>query len=243
MTPYYSDDGIMLFCGDAQDINLHPESVDLILTDPPYGQQFRGQGRSTKTANVRGDGVRQGYRVARRVLANLDPALRPDAHVLMMCHWESWPDFYDSVAARYHVKNALIWHKNRGGMGDLQREYARDFEVILYATRGVGSVPRPLRGKRPGAVISGIPPVNDNRRHPVEKPVALMSTLIERHCPPGGTVVDPFCGSGPTLIAARDCGRQAIGIEIDESYCRIVVERLQQRALALPRYDLAGGSP
>lgn len=257
MKPYYEDDGVILYHGDAQDVELPEESVDLLLTDPPYGQQFRGSGRTTKTANVRGDGVRQGCRIVRRVLAPLDPALRPDAHLLIMCHWESWPDFYDSISPLYSIKNALIWHKNRGGMGDLEREYARDYEVVLYATARPGTKPRALRGKRPGAVITGIPPCTDNRRHPVEKPVPLMMRLIERHAPEGGLVVDPFAGSGSTLVAAQAIGRRAIGVEIDESYCRVIVERLRQRPLDLAvsaslcdrcerdralEYERAGGS-
>jgi site-specific DNA-methyltransferase (adenine-specific) len=87
-------------------------------------------------------------------------------------------------------------------------EYARDFEVILY---GVLNGSRPLRGKRRGAVLSGfalVPPLK--RLYRTEKPVALMETLIEKSCPRGGLVVDPFCGSGPVLEAARKLRRRAI---------------------------------
>jgi len=71
------------------------------------------------------------------------------------------------------------------------------------------------------------------RVHPVEKPVPLLSYLIQRHCPPGGLVLDCFAGSGSTLLAARLLGRQAVGIEIDERYCAVAVERLRQGVLEL----------
>ncbi|MGH9252244.1 MAG: DNA methyltransferase, partial [Acidimicrobiales bacterium] len=70
----------------------------------------------------------------------------------------------------------------------------------------------------------------ETRHHPVEKPVGLMRHLIF-HCPPLAEVVDPFMGSGTTLRAAKDCGRRAIGVEIEERYCEIAARRLGQEVL------------
>jgi site-specific DNA-methyltransferase (adenine-specific) len=137
------------------------------------------------------------------------------------------PDFYDAASCYVDVRNALIWWKARGGMGNFKVEYARDYEVVLY---GVLASPRPLRGKRRGAVLSGFAPVPPLKRlHPTEKPTSLMEELIERSCPPGGLVVDPFCGSGPVLEAAQKLGRRAIGIEIEERYCAAAAARLESR--------------
>lgn len=195
MKPYYDSGGITLYHADGRDVDLEPASVDLLLTDPPYGQEFRGQGTKTSKANVRGDGARQGMRIARTVIAAVYPALRDDAHGLVFCHWESWPDFYDSLSPVFTVRNALIWWKDRGGMGDTQLEYARDYEIILYGSKM--RIGRPILGKRLGAVISGIPPISSaDRIHPVEKPVRLLTHLISRHCPPGGVVLDPLRRGG-----------------------------------------------
>ena len=232
MTPdglIYEEGGISLHRQDCRDVDLPPNSIDLLFTDPPYGQQLRLFG--SKDANVRADGARQGCRIVRQALLHFEPAMKPGSHLLTMCHWESWPDFYDSIAPLFSIKNALIWHKNRGGMGDLEVEYARDYEVILYAVK-IGAR-RPLIGKRPCAVLSGFPPVGNERLHPTEKPIALARSLIARHCPVGGTVLDPFVGSGTTLVAASDEGRNAIGVEIDPVFCEKTVERLRQRSLAL----------
>lgn len=236
--PYFCQDGVTIYRGDCRDVlaELPADSADLLLTDPPYGQQFAGRGEATATANVRGDGARQGMRLVRNMLDETMRVLRQDAHAYLFCHWESWPDFYDAVSSYLPIKNALPWWKNRGGMGDTEMEYARDYEVVLYAARGR----RPLAGKRDGAVISGIPPVGNDRLHPTEKPVALMSRLIQKSCPSGGLVLDPFAGSGPVGEAARALGCRAILIEIEERYCEAAARRLSQTVLPLTGERMRG---
>lgn len=229
--PYYSDDHVTLYLGDCRDIDLAPQSIDVLLTDPPYGMAFQsGWSAAGKSAAIRSDGVRQGIRTVRAAMTHLSPAFSPDLHALVFCHWESWPDFYDSLSAHFTIKNALIWWKRGGGMGDLRVEYAKDYEVILY---GVRSLTRHLNGKRPGAVLE-FPRVPAAKRFvPFEKPVPLLCDLLERHSAPGETVLDPFAGSGSTLVAAKQLGRKAIGIELEERYCEIAARRLAQDALPL----------
>jgi DNA modification methylase len=74
---------------------------------------------------------------------------------------------------------------------------------------------------------------NERRVHPTQKPVFLMARIIEERTRPGDLVCDPYMGSGSTLLAARQLGRRAIGIEIDEHYCNVAVRRLEQSAFAL----------
>lgn len=229
VNPYYEDAAVRLYHGDCRDVlpALSNSPIDLLLSDPPYGQQFAGRGLTTTHANIRADGARQGMRVVREMLFEIGDALSADAHAYLFCHWESWPDFYDAVSSYLPIKNALVWWKDRGGMGDTDMEYARDYEVILYAARPG----RPLAGRRDGCVIDGIPPVGVDRRHPVEKPIALGSYLVQKSCPAGGLVCDPFCGSGPFLVAAKNLGRRAIGVEIEERWCEVAARRLSQEVL------------
>jgi site-specific DNA-methyltransferase (adenine-specific) len=232
LKPYYEEAGIRIYHGDAREVipELEPEYFDLLLTDPPYGMAFAGQGVKTARANVRADGVRQGVRVVRQVLFETARVLRSDAHLYLFCHWESWPDFYDAVSPFAPIKSALVWWKDRGGMGDTELEYARDYEVILFAASGR----RALAGRRDGAVLEGFPPIPSAQRlHPTEKPVPLLTWVVSKSAPPEGTVLDPFMGSGTTLRAAKDMGRRAVGIEIEERYCEIAAKRLSQGVLQL----------
>jgi site-specific DNA-methyltransferase (adenine-specific) len=230
MTPYYEHGGITIYHGDCRDVEIAPASVDFLLTDPPYGMAFVS-GWTAAKATVKSDGVRQGERVVRSALNALSPSFNPDMHAVVFCHWESWPDFYDNLCHLFQIRNALIWNKGGGGMGDLRHEYAKDFEVMLF---GACSRGRELRGTRAGAVLSGIPRVSAAKRTlPFEKPVALLEQLIERHAPDGGLVLDPFVGSGSTLVAAVRVGRLAVGIELDEARCEIAAKRLEQEVLPL----------
>lgn len=225
--PYYDEDGITLYHGDCRDIlPALAGPVDLLLTDPPYGMGFSGQGATSAQANISADGVRQGVRVVRQALFEAAPLLADDAHLLMFCHWQSWPDFYDAASAYVKLRNALIWHKASGGQGNIKTDYLRNYEVILYGSRGA----REIGGEGAySAVLSGFArPAQQDRHHFTEKPEPLMRHLIGRHAPPGGLVLDPFVGSGTTLVAARAAGRRAIGIEIDAGHCATAVKRLAQ---------------
>lgn len=224
--PYYSNDTITLYLGDCRDqlLDLPSHSVDLLLTDPPYGMAWEGKGKLS--APIRGDGSRQGVRVLRQALSAASRAMAPDAHAYVFCHWESWPDFYDGTSSHLRVKGALVWWKARGGMGDTRGAYAPDYEVVLHAT---GAKRRPLAGKRQGAVLAGYPPVPPQQRtHPTEKPVPLLAHLVEKSCPKGGLVLDPFAGTGATLVAALQLGRRAVGVELEERYCEVAARRLEQ---------------
>jgi site-specific DNA-methyltransferase (adenine-specific) len=231
MKAYYSDDLVTIYHGDCRDVSLAlaPRTVDLTLTDPPYGMAFVS-GWTVEKATVKSDGVRQGVRIVRSALNELSPCFSDDMHLLVFCHWESWPDFYDALSHIGQVRNALVWYKSGGGMGDLRHEYAKDYEVILFAARGRG---RELRGSRTGCVLRYNRVATADRLLPFEKPVDLLSELIDRHTQPGGLVLDPFMGSGSTLVAAKLRGRRAIGIELDEARCELAAERLRQEVLDL----------
>jgi site-specific DNA-methyltransferase (adenine-specific) len=229
MEPYYQDGLVTIYHGDCRDVApvLVDGSADLLLTDPPYGMAFVS-GWTAAKATVKSDGVRQGIRVVRSALNALRPVFSEEMHALVFCHWESWPDFYDNLCHLFPIRNALIWSKSGGGMGDLRHEYAKDYEIILF---GAVSRGREMRGKRVGAVLHHKRVSGARRVVPFEKPVPLLAELVERHAPPVGLVLDPFMGSGSTLVAAKQCGRRAIGIELDEGLCEVAVQRLGQEVM------------
>ena len=109
-------------------------------------------------------------------------------------------------------------------MGDLSCPWGRSDEEIYVIGEG-------FTGRREGSVLRAHlnSQSNDRPNHPTPKPVPLLERLIEK-CPPG-VIVDPFAGSGSTLIAARNLGRKAIGVEIEERYCELIASRLAQGCL------------
>lgn len=226
MTVLFDRHGVKLLQGDCRDVLacVEPRTVDMLLTDPPYGMAFES-GWTAAKLTVKSDGVRQGVRVVRSALNDLQATFHPDMHALVFCHWESWPDFYDNLCHLFSVRNALVWSKSGGGMGDLRHEYAKDYEIILFGACGRG---RELAGQRVGAVLNHKRVSASERDVPFQKPVGLLAELIERHAPPGGLVLDPFVGSGSTLVAALETGRHAIGVELDAERAEIARARLER---------------
>ena len=215
MKPYYEDGLLTIYHGDCLEIAEWLEA-DVLVTDPPYGMNYTGFG------GRKGEPRRSSGRLS--VAGDSTPAARDGALEL----WGGRPAL---VFGRWTVprpaatRHRLVWDKgNTVGMGDVSIPWGPTDEEIYVL--GSGFV-----GKRESNVIRAQTLMSsDSRRpdHPTPKPVALMEALIAK-CPPG-VIADPFAGSGATLIAARNLGRRAIGVELEERYCEVIVKRLAQQA-------------
>lgn len=213
MTPYYSDDLVTLYHADMREVLAWSlRGASTLVTDPPYGISYR----SGKAGQL-----------ARSIAGDDDTTARTDAlgmwagSALVFGSWK--------VAPPRDARACLVWDKGPAlGMGDVTLPWKPSWDLIYVIGRG-------FTGRRGGGVLR-FPPVQslarNGRTHPHEKPVALMKHLIER-CPPGG-IVDPFAGTGSTLVAAKALGRWAIGVEIDERYCETAATRCSQEVLGLP---------
>jgi site-specific DNA-methyltransferase (adenine-specific) len=227
VTPYFDDGQVTIYLGDARDVveTIADVSVDLIVTDPPYGMNYDS---GWSGAAVHLDGTRLCLRMYRQLLPGLQRVLKDGSHVYWFTRWDVWPDAYDAIAPFLPVKNALIWDKGHPGMGNLE-VYGYSYEMAVFAAKGH----RALNGGRPNSIFRYNPVPVASRNHPTEKPLGLIAEWITRSSNPGDVVFDPFMGSGTTLRAAKDLGRRAIGIEIEERYCEIAVKRLAQSVLPL----------
>lgn len=234
-TPYFQDGDVVLYHGNCWDILPALDPVDLILTDPPYGMSFRPHGSAALRFNH--PGVTGSIGIIGDQAHDFDPSwigiaadrLSADGALILFCSEHRWSDFKSTVVATgLNLKRTLIWEKPNGfSQGDLEADFGVSTEFILHAHRGR----RFLAPPREGNVLrfDRINPVD--MLHPTEKPVPLMRYLLRKFR--ATSVLDPFAGSGTTLVAARTLHIPSIGIEVDEAYCRTAVERLRQRALTL----------
>lgn len=228
MKPYYDQDNITIYHGDCRDVlpDLPPASVDLVATDPPYGVRYVTARRSLSDKLRVGIANDENLDVVAAVWPNVMRALADDRH------WYAFASPRRIVEADKVFggsKQLLAWDKgDRGTVGDLECGFGEAWEAIFYGMKGR----RPLNGKRPRTVIrydwwGTMDPV-----HPTVKPVDLLARLICWSTNVGEVVLDPFMGSGTTLRAAKDLGRRAIGIEIEEKYCEIAAKRLSQKVFS-----------
>jgi DNA modification methylase len=217
---YYEDELVTLYHGDALEVQAW-QDADVLVTDPPYGIAWKGVANyakgngERKTANKWSDGI------ANDETANIrDEVLR---------RWGTKPAIVFGswkVPRPTGTVHRLIWHKRGMAPGPAKAPFMTQDEEIYVLGSGFVATSPPLR-----SVIS-----TDEARHmevgkighPTPKPVGLMEILVAR-CP-DGIIADPFAGSGATLIAARNLGRQVIGVELDEGYCEIIAKRLSQQA-------------
>lgn len=211
MRPYYESGGVTIYHGDCRRLFGDVfEAAAVLLTDPPFGIEYHSNQRR-----------REGN--ARSIKGDRGTFLRD----FVLSWWEDRPAlvFGSPKAPKpYGVRQVLIWDQGGAlGMGDLSIPWKPSWQEI-YVLGG------PWAGYRDcGSVIQCPPVQSSGRLHPNEKPVTLLKALLSKCIE--GTVIDPFMGSGASLRAAKDLGRKAIGIEIEERYCELAANRLQQETL------------
>lgn len=208
--------------------SLPPMSVHCVVTDPPYGINFVSCHRkyeSNVDRAVEGD-AKFNEEWFDSVLAECHRILDDNTHIYVFCNDLVIDRMKPVFARRFTFKNILIWNKKNTGMGDLEGQYGKDFELILFGHKGR----RLLSGRRHPAIIS-VPRIDPNQLiHSCQKPLSLISFLIENSTQPGEVVCDPFTGSGTTMIAANGLGRKFVGFEVDKETYDIAVKRVKEDA-------------
>ena len=251
MTPYYQDSAVTIYYGDAREVlSSWPEkSVDMYFADPPYGHNNNNGDLISRREAALGRGDYQPER-DNRPIAN-DSALMADGLIQWFfntaamtlipggvccccCGGGGGPDPQFARWSLYmngvlDFKQMVVWDKGPMGMG---WHYRRSYETVLVAQKHGAACKWYDETNKIENIIRHIPkiiPQADD--HPTPKPVELTEWFIRLHTQIGETIVDPFCGYGTTLRAAKDLGRKAIGIEIEEKYCEIAAKRMSQEVL------------
>lgn len=167
-------------------------------------------------------------------------ALKPDGAILLHCDWRTSHHFrlmLDEVFGAANFVNHLIWRYGLGGSSP--RRFARKHDDILFYAKSVDYYFEPprvpatsnrMRGQmKKASDVIDIPSINnmalERVGYPTQKPLALLELLVRACCPPDGVVLDPFCGSGTTLVAALNTGRRFIGIDRNPDAVRIAQSR------------------
>ena len=221
------DDGMInLWNGDCIEFmkGLKDNSVDCVITDPPYLIDYKTNYRKDKNHDfcsvIKNDNNPE---LISSVVKELYRIMKDNTAGYMFCNCDKIDFFKMEIEKYFKIKNIIIWVKNNWTAGDLKAQFGKQYEMIILFNKGR----KCFNGKRltdvwPFDRISGKKQLHQN-----EKPIKLMSYLIKLITPKGGIVLDPFSGSGSTLLAAKDLNRNFIGIELSSEYCEIARKRLE----------------
>lgn len=217
MKPYYDDgNGIQIYHGDCREVlpTLEVGSIDLVLTDPPYEMVASGGGIGAK----------------REYLHDIEDFTDCGFDIDLLQQFDNWACFcakaqLQKLIAATGDRRWMLVTWNKPNPTPLSNgNYLPDTEYIVHAF-----APKRLFGRHRDKSRYIVHPVEKNGfGHPNVKPIAVIAKMIRLGTIEAETILDPFMGSGTTLRAAKDLGRRAIGIEIEERYCEIAVKRLEQ---------------
>lgn len=231
MTPYYQGQLATLYVGDCREVgpSLESRSVDLLIADPPYGVGWRSGRRNERFDAMAGDDGSVDWpavlgALVRRLVQN-------NRHVYVFGYGP------DQLAEPLDLGGTaeLIWDKHHLGPGNLELPWGPEHERFTFGVYHWSKVNRAKGSGRLSARMRQGSVVQARRvngaaahRHPDEKPVALLRTLVESSSCVGDFVFDPTCGVGSTGVAAVLAGRRFVGIELELKYADIAVDRLRE---------------
>lgn len=237
LQPAYDHDGITIYHGDTLTILTDLEAeCHAVITDPPYASGTRKEAtRNSSGAMLRGERWAEkpiendqmtttGFVwFMRQICMAAMPLMLDGASFLSFIDWRQWPSLVGAVeSTNLRVNKMIVWDKMSYGLGN---GFRAQHELILHASKGTPCI----ADKGTGDVLRFRRDANSD--HPSPKPVGLMRQLIQVVTEPGDLIIDPCMGAGATLIAARQLGRRAIGIEIEAGHVDTAIRRLSQTDL------------
>jgi DNA modification methylase len=207
---------------------LEANSVDLILTDPPYGMDYekcKTQDRDVAALQAGWeDGEEETFDLLDKVFAEAFRVLKQDRHMFVFCACDKSHILVDLMRKHGFEVNSvpIIWDKGSGSYPSQGVNFVASYEAFLHVRKGKRKLNGSPRNVFPIKRCSA-----KNKIHPTQKPTQLLRDLIGYTTTLGEMVLDPFAGSGSTIVAARETSRQAIGIEINPEYHQKIVKRLE----------------
>lgn len=230
MKPYYEHGGITIYHGDCREILPTLPKVDLVLTDPPFSETTHSNAKSNRG---KGYGVKAidfkaiDFKAVRDIFEQCSEVC--DRWLISFMDWRHIAALELDCPSPWEFVRFGVWVKTNPMPQISADRPANGWDGIAYLHNTVTK----KFWKGGGNHGNWIGPVITDGLHPTQKPIELISTMIQRFTDPGDLLVDLFLGSGTTIRAAKDLGRRAIGIEIEERYAEIAAKRLEQEVLAL----------
>jgi len=211
--------------------NIPDNSVDVVITDPPYFLSMGHAGDKDNAKKMMMNSNRAFNDLAicapfyKQLFQEYRRVLKEDGHFYFFTDWRGYAFYFPLINAELPVRNLIVWDK-KSGPGSY---YSYAHEFIIFGT----AAPK-LRNKggtnvlRMAAFSSGAKTTNGEKVHPTQKPVEIIAKFIEDSTEPGAVVLDTFMGSGTTAVACLRTGRNYIGFELDEKYHAIAQGRIAE---------------
>jgi site-specific DNA-methyltransferase (adenine-specific) len=224
-------------------------TIDLILADPPYslGKDY-GNDSDKQESSIY-------LRWMETWLDVAIPKLKPNGSLFIFLTWRFSPEIFVMLKQRMTMMNEIIWDRRVPSMGGSTRSFTSVHDTIGFFVKNKGyyfdldsvRIPYDAETKKArsrsifvGAKwleigcnpkdlwsVSRLHKIHPERTdHPTQKPLEIIERMVKVSCPPGGTVLDPFMGSGTTAVAAKRLGRNFVGFELNPEYCKIIERRL-----------------
>lgn len=223
MKPYYEQDGIVVYHGDCREVLPTLEPVDSVISDPPYGDETHLGARTGDGDEVLVDFAS----ITAEELSAVISGINARRWLVATMEWRHIADFEKNTPSGWRFVRFGIWVKPNGSPQFTGDRPGTGWEGICVLHKDVLGKMR-WNGGGHNLVITAN---KENGPHRTMKPQSLMKRLVHWFSDDGETVLDPFMGIGSTLVAAKELGRRAIGIEIEERYCEIAAKRLAQGVL------------
>ena len=203
--------------------NISDNSIDLIVTDPPYLVKYKTGLRKDKshkfTKEILNDDNEQ---LLKDYIKECHRIMKNDTAMYMFCSSNKVDFFKQELEKYFTIKNMIIWVKNNHTAGDLQSAFGRKYEIVFLVNKGRSK----FNGTRLTDVWEFKRVAGKGQLHQNQKPVEMIEQCIEKHSNENDVVFDGFMGSGTTAIACINTNRNYIGFELDEEYYEISIERI-----------------
>lgn len=196
--------------------DLEDDSVDMLLTDPPYGIDFKPSHSPNKGFT---DDSEENISIVLEDCCKIwQKKLKKDAHLYIFSGWGGYPNFKSILEKYFDISNVLIWSKNSNGVCNFDKRYAFCYEMIIFLRqKGLESHEERMLNQKFSKDVLNFNSVTDTD-HSCAKPVELLEYLINNSTVEGETVLDCFAGSFNSAIAAKNTKRNYIGIELDKKW-------------------------